>query len=229
MNNVLLLEDDAILSKEINEFLIRNNYTCDYFYDGSIALKKFSINKYDLAILDINVPGISGIELCRNIRIIDTKIPILMLTAFSEVEEKVSAFDKGANDYMVKPFHFDELLARLKSLLRRSETPQLTSDIVTIDDLVIDKQKMKVSRAGSEINLSPKEFKLLNILANSGGRVLSKPQIADMLWDYHIETNQNTIEVYINFLRKKIDKNFDKKLIQTKVGFGYYLKQDEIN
>jgi DNA-binding response OmpR family regulator len=225
--NILLLEDDAILSKEISTFLTNNAYNCDCVYDGSLVKSQFKLKEYDLVILDINVPGQNGTEVCKELRENDTKIPILMLTAFGEVEDKVLAFNAGADDYLVKPFHFEELLVRIKSLFRRKEVPQAKTNIIKIDDLQIDNDEMKVSRNNIEISLSPKEFKLLNILARANGRVLSKSQIADELWDYHIETNQNTIEVYINFLRKKIEKDFSKKLIHTKIGYGYYLKLED--
>ncbi len=225
--NILLLEDDAILSKEISAFLLDNNFECDCVYDGTLVRGQLKLKSYDIAILDINVPGMKGTEVCKQIRENDTKIPILMLTAFGEIEDKVSAFNLGADDYLVKPFHFDELLVRLKSLLRRGKTPQTNSDYLRVDNLVINQTEMVVSRGNVEINLTPKEYKLLNILAKAKGRVLSKNHIADELWDYHIETNQNTIEVYINFLRKKIDKDFEKKLIHTKIGYGYYLKLED--
>lgn len=226
MYNILLLEDDDILSKEIKKFLTKHDFQCNCVYDGTLVLKQFKLETYDLVILDINVPGINGLEVCKKMREVNTKVPILMLTAFSEVEDKVTAFNNGADDYLVKPFHFDELLIRIKSLLRRKETPQSLNDEITISDLIINFSEMKVLRNDIEINLSPKEFKLLTILAKADGKVLSKNKIADELWDYNIETNQNTIEVYINFLRKKIDKNHDLKLIHTKVGYGYYLKTE---
>ncbi|WP_299247829.1 response regulator transcription factor [uncultured Cytophaga sp.] len=226
MHKLLLLEDDNILSKEINVFLTKHEYVCTCVYDGSLVVKQFRLNSFDLVILDINVPGINGLEVCKKIREENTKVPILMLTAFSEVDDKVTAFNNGADDYLVKPFHFDELLVRIKSLLRRKEIPQTQSKIITIGDLEIDLTEMKVFRKKDEINLSPKEFKLLSLLAKSEGKVLSKNKIADELWDAHIETNQNTIEVYINFLRKKIDKNHEQKLIHTKVGYGYYMKSE---
>jgi DNA-binding response OmpR family regulator len=226
MNNILVLEDDPILSQEIKSFLSNNSLQCDCVYDGNFVESQFKLKKYDCLILDINVPGINGIEVCNKIRSNNKHIPILMLTAFGEVKDKVSAFNNGADDYLVKPFHFDELLVRLKALLRRKEMPQSKSNQIFVADLVIDIDKMSLIRNGIEINLSPKEFKLLTILANAKGRVLSKCQIADELWDHHIKTNPNTIEVYINFLRKKIDKDFDIKLIHTKVGYGYYLKEE---
>jgi len=224
MNNILLLEDDIILSKEVKTFLDTNDCQCDCVYYGDFVESQFKLKEYDCLILDINVPGLNGIEVCNNIREKNKQIPILMLTAFGEVRDKVSAFNNGADDYLVKPFHFDELLVRLKALLRRKEIPQSKSNQISIADLVIDIDEMCITRKGIEINLSPKEFKLLAILANAKGRVLSKNQIADELWDYQIKTNQKTIEVYINFLRNKIDKDFETKLIHTKVGYGYYLK-----
>lgn len=227
MSNIILLEDDSTLSKEISKFLMNEHFQCDCVYDGTLVEKQSKMKLYDLAILDINVPGLNGLEVCKILRQSNQKIAILMLTAFGELEDKIIAFNNGADDYLVKPFHFEELLIRIKSLLRRNNVPQSKSDLITIGDLVIDNSELKVHRNSTEIALSPKEFKLLNILAKANGRILAKSQIADELWDYHIETNQNTIEVYINFLRKKIDKDFEKKLIHTKVGYGYYLKQED--
>lgn len=224
---ILLLEDDFTLSKEITTFFKSKFFECIPYYDGLLLLKKYKPNDYDLIILDINVPGKNGIEVCKSIRLIDKKTPIIMLTAFGEIEDKLLSFESGADDYLVKPFHFKELFARVTSLLRRKEIPQQIQEKIIIQDLEIFETEMKVFRSGEEIKLTPKEFKLLLILANAKGNVLSKIFIADKLWDYHIETNQNTIEVYINFLRKKIDKEHPTKLIHTKIGFGYYLKDTE--
>jgi len=227
MNTILLLEDDAVLSQEIKIFLTHHNYQCDCIYDGSLVKSQYKLKTYDLIILDINVPGINGIEVCKLIREENKNIPILMLTAFGEIEDKILAFNQGADDYLVKPFHLDELHLRIKSLLRRKENPQVNVNIIKIADLSIDQDNLKVFRNNIEVTLSPKEYKLLEILAKAQGRVMSKNQIAAELWDYHIETSQNTIEVYINFLRKKIDKDYEKKLIHTKFGYGYYLKFEE--
>lgn len=224
---ILLLEDDFTLSKEIVSFFDAKSFQCYPFYDGSLLVKKYKPNDYDLIILDINVPGKNGIEVCKAIRELDKKTPIIMLTAFSEIEDKLTSFEYGADDYLVKPFHFQELFARVNSLLRRKETPQQVQQKIVIKDLEIFETEMKVFRAGEEIKLTPKEFKLLLTLANANGNILSKQFIADKLWDYHIETNQNTIEVYINFLRKKIDKDHPVKLIHTKIGYGYYLNEFE--
>ncbi len=224
--HILLLEDDFTLSTEIKNFLTGHAFSCDAVYDGALVLKQYHLKQYDLIILDINVPGMNGLNVCKALREEDKTVPILMLTAFGEITDKVTAFNQGADDYLVKPFHFEELLLRIKSLLRRKVTPQKEEEQLQIEDLLINNTEMKVFRSGQEINLSPKEYRLLFILAKANGRVVSKNQIAEELWDYHIETSQNTIEVYINFLRKKIDKDFERKLIHTKVGYGYYLKSE---
>ncbi|WPO78169.1 response regulator transcription factor [Flavobacterium sp. KACC 22761] len=224
---ILLLEDDFTLSKEIATFFTSKNFECVPYYDGALLLKKYVSYEYDLIILDINVPGVNGFDVCKGIRETDKKTPIIMLTAFSEIDDKLTAFENGADDYLVKPFHFEELYVRILSLLRRKEIPQLTEKKILIEDLEILEEEMKVFRSGEEIKLTPKEFKLIMILAHAKGKVLSKQFIAEKLWDYHIETNQNTIEVYINFLRKKIDKDHETKLIRTKVGYGYYLSNQE--
>lgn len=222
---ILLLEDDYTLSKEVSYFFESKSMQCDRVYDGSLLLQQFKLKPYDVIVLDINVPGKNGLEVCHSLRQEDPKVPILMLSAYGEIDEKLTAFDNGADDYMVKPFHLDELLARVYSLTRRKEVPQQKSNIYVIADLSIDVENKEVKRVGNVIRLTPKEFKLLLILAQANGRVLSKQEIADKLWDYYIETNQNTIEVYINFLRNKIDKSHDIKIIHTKAGFGYYLKE----
>jgi DNA-binding response OmpR family regulator len=223
---ILLLEDDATLSAEIEKFFKSKNIECHSVLDGHTAIKQYSKNLYDLVILDINVPGKTGIEVCASIRSIDKKVPILMLTAFGEISDKLSAFNNGADDYLIKPFHFDELFARVNALLKRKQIDPQEEDVV-VGDLVISYAELKVFRGGVEVILTPKEFKLLSILALANGRIVSKNTISEKLWDYQIITNQNTIEVYINSLRKKIDKNSEVKLIHTKVGYGYFLKNEK--
>jgi DNA-binding response OmpR family regulator len=223
---ILLLEDDATLSAEIEKYFSSKSSTCLCISHGDLVEKMFKKDAFDIAILDINVPGKKGIEVCAAIRNIDNKIPILMLTAFGEITDKLAAFNKGADDYLIKPFHFEELYARVNALLKRKQPDQLEEDI-TVADLVISNTEMKVYRAGVEVVLTPKEFKLLSILAIANGRIVSKNTISEKLWDYQVITNQNTIEVYINSLRKKIDKNSELKLIHTKVGYGYFLKEDK--
>lgn len=224
--NILLLEDDFTLASAIKLFLEKQQYPCEVVYDGMIFFKECTQKEYQLYILDINVPSLNGMDICKKIRSSDTQTPILMLTAYDSVQDKVQALNYGADDYLVKPFHLDELLARIKALLRRSVAPQKNTDTVyTIGDLVINATEMKVSRNEKEIILTPKEYKLLELLATYGGRTVSKQTIAEQVWDLHFETGTNTIEVYISFLRNKIDKGFDTALIHTRPGYGYYLKE----
>jgi DNA-binding response OmpR family regulator len=224
---ILLLEDDFKLSSEIKLFLMEKEFDCDIVYDGNLFLRQSRTASYDLFILDINVPGINGLEVCSHIRMSDKSTPILMLTAFGQIEDKVLAFNSGADDYLVKPFHFDELYIRINSLLRRNLKPQQSDDLLVIEDLQINVSAMKVARGQAEINLTPKEYQLLLLLAKARGKTVSKSTISDLVWDLNFETGTNTIEVYINFLRKKIDRNFEVKLIHTRPGFGYYLKAED--
>jgi len=225
MYKILLLEDDYKMSNEIKIFLGNRELFCDIVYDGALFFKHLQLENYDLYILDVNVPLINGIEVCKKIRATDKSIPILMLTAYSDVENKIIAFESGADDYLVKPFYLEELLARINALLRRSYGAQESNKpVFTIDDLVIYTGEMKVTRAGKEIILTPKEYKLIEILAFEEGRPVSKQTIAAKVWDINFETGTNTIEVYINYLRNKIDKGFNRPLVHTRAGFGYYLK-----
>jgi DNA-binding response OmpR family regulator len=212
---IYLLEDDLTLSREIRQFAINHGFSC-------LAQDK----KYDLYILDINIPGMNGIQICERIRQADREAPILMLTAYSDVKDKVNAFNAGADDYLVKPFHFDELLARIQALLRRKNKPLQQGDILRVHDMVVNIPEATVERSGQIILLSPKEFKLLTILAQADGKVVSKSAIAEKLWEKSVDTSHNTIEVYINFLRRKIDKGHANRLIQTRPGFGYFLKAE---
>lgn len=220
---VLVLEDDLILSNEVVTYLKSMHIDCDAVFDGELFFRQINNTTYDLYILDINVPKLNGLDVCKKVRETDKKTPILMLTAYREIQDKLDAFTFGADDYLVKPFHFDELYVRLLSLHRRSTTKQEDHQIIKIKNLEIDLDESKVKRNQEVIELTPKEFQLLVILAKAKGRTLSKNAIAEQIWDVHFESNLNTIEVYINFLRKKIDKNFEEKLILTRPGFGYYI------
>ena len=225
--HVLLLEDDFKLATEVKVFLNDKNIECDVVYDGSLFLKQYNTSQYNIYILDINVPGVNGLEVCSTIRTTDKQTPILMLTAFGQIEDKVDAFNRGADDYLVKPFHFDELFVRIQSLTRRESKPFSADEILRIENLEINTSEMKVSRNQNEIILSPKEYQLLLLLAKAKGRPVSKQTILEEVWDINFETGTNTIEVYINFLRKKIDKEFTPKLIHTRPGFGYYVKAED--
>src|SRR6478609_3506721 len=151
--NILLLEDDFTLSQEVKQFLEKHQFNCDCIYEGTLVTKQSKLKKYDLYILDINVPTINGLEVCKLVRQEDKKVPIIMLTAFGEIEDKVVAFDNGADDYLVKPFHFEELLARIKSLLRRKETPQQDDEIIKFADLTINKTEMTLHKGDELIEL----------------------------------------------------------------------------
>jgi DNA-binding response OmpR family regulator len=226
--NILLLEDDIELSKEIISFLQSKQIQTDGVFEGNLFIQSFSNKNYDLVILDINVPGQNGLDVCLELRKINKNIPILFLTAFDGISEKITAFNNGGDDYMTKPFNFEELYIRINALVRRSNGNADASNAkLTVEDLTIDKENFIVTRNGKEIDITPKEFQLLVLLVEANGRVLSKPFIASKLWEQHVHTNQNTIEVYVNLLRNKIDKEHDDKLIHTRIGFGYYLKSSK--
>ncbi|WP_313030067.1 response regulator transcription factor [Soonwooa sp.] len=221
---VLILEDDLVLSEELAKFLTANDFTCDKVYDGEAFLDQAKMQHYDFFLLDINVPKINGLEVCETIRSYDKTTPIIILSAYGDLSDKKDAYSRLADDYLVKPFQFEELLLRINSLLRRkvsTDTP--SEDVIIIGDLKINKADHKVFRGNQEINLTVKEFQLLVFLAEAQGRTVSKQQITEQVWEHNFSTNTNTVEVYINFLRKKIDKDFPVKLIHTRSGFGYYL------
>jgi DNA-binding response OmpR family regulator len=220
---ILLVEDEAKLAQIINQELVRVGYFVEIASDGiegSAMLKKHT---YSLIILDVNLPYKNGLTLCKEIREANKTVPIIMLTAMGDIQDKMEAFNVGADDYLVKPFHFDELFARIKALLKRTD-PATQENKIIVDDLEIDFMNKSVIRAGVEINLTAKEFTLLVLLARNKNRVISKNEILEKVWDLSFDTGTNTIEVYISFLRNKIDKPFEKKLIHTKPGFGYFIK-----
>lgn len=221
---VLLLEDDPILSTQISNLLRSKDIEVSIALDGEQFWTVYQTKEFQLLILDINVPLVNGYEICLKVREINAQIPIIMLTALSELSDKVQAFEFGADDYLTKPFHFEELFIRVQALSRRGLIPRSDDNLIHFSEIKIDDTKKEVFRNLLKIDLTPKEYKLLLMLIRARGHVLSKQEIADHLWDYHIETNINTIEVYINFLRKKIDSPFEKKMIHTKVGFGYFIK-----
>lgn len=226
MTHVLILEDDEIIAQQIADFLNGNTFHCTITSNGPQFLLQLQHHHFDIYLLDIQVPEINGLDICTQIRVKDQHTPILMLTAFGEIQDKKEAFERGADDYLVKPFLLEELQLRIQSLLRRNLSTHQTINKIIIDDLIINITDKIVHRSGKEIKLTAKEFQLLSILVRANGRILSKRQIAEELWDAHIAGNDNTIEVYINFLRNKIDKPFGKPLLHTKIGFGYYIKNN---
>jgi two-component system copper resistance phosphate regulon response regulator CusR len=222
---ILIAEDEPKLSQVIQEELVQHGYQADVAYDGAVAEKLFKQHNYSVVLLDINLPYKNGLALCKEFRQQNSKVPIIMLTALGEIQDKVDAFNLGADDYIVKPFHFDELFARIKVFLKRAETATEINDKIIVADLEIDMNKKTVTRGGKNINLTAKEFALLVLLCRNIGKVISKQVILEKVWELSFDTGTNTIEVYISFLRNKIDKPFEVKLIHTKPGFGYYVRE----
>lgn len=222
-HSILLVEDEAKLGQIIRDELKRQGYLVDLAVDGREAENFFKLKTYSIILLDVNLPYKSGLELCKEFRAANKTVPIVMLTAIGQIQDKVEAFDLGADDYLVKPFHFEELFARVKVLLKRTDKPADDEKII-VDDLTIDMKNKSVLRGDLQINLTAKEFTLLTLLARNRDRVISKQEILEKVWDLSFDTGTNTIEVYISFLRNKIDKPFEHKLIHTKPGFGYYIK-----
>lgn len=219
---ILIVEDEPKVASFIKKGLEENLYDAEIAYDGFSAEKLASLYRYDLFILDIIIPGISGLDLCKKLKTMNPDIPVLMLSALGTTDDKIIGFDSGANDYLVKPFEFRELLARVKVLVKSSSRPALTSENkLTSADLELDLDKKNAIRAGKQIDLTAKEFSLLEYFMRNSGRVLSRNDIAEKVWDANFDFGTNVVDVYVNFLRKKIDKGFDRKLIHTKVGFGY--------
>jgi len=221
---ILLAEDEPKLSQVIQEELTRRGYPTDVAYDGQVAEKLFRQNQYSLVLLDINLPYKNGLALCKEFRAVNKTVPIIMLTALGEIQDKIEAFNLGADDYIIKPFHFDELYARIKVSLKRNTSPEPAVSSIDIEDLNINFTTKTVTREGKEIPLTAKEFALLVLLAQNRGKVISKQEILEKVWDLTFDTGTNTIEVHISFLRNKVDKPFEEKLIQTKPGFGYFIK-----
>ena len=218
---ILIVEDEPKVASFIKKGLEENNYDAEIAYDGLSAEKLARQNRYDLFILDIIIPGITGLELCKKLKKLNSNIPVLMLTALGTTDDKIIGFDAGANDYLVKPFEFRELLARVKVLVKKPDQAQNSVNILTVGDLELDLDKKVARRGNSNIDLTAKEFSLLEYFMRNSGRVLSRIDIAEKVWDIKFDFGTNVVDVYVNFLRKKIDKGYDKKLIHTRVGFGY--------
>jgi two-component system, OmpR family, copper resistance phosphate regulon response regulator CusR len=223
---ILVVEDEPKVASFLKKGLEEQAYEVEVAYDGLIGKRMALSNYYDVLILDVNMPHINGYELCRIIREHKLRVPILMLTAFETTDDKLMGFEAGADDYLVKPFEFRELLARVRALYKRSSetTPQTTE--LRIADLVLNVEEKTVKRAGKKIDLTSKEFSLLEYLLRNRGRVVSRVDIAEKVWEISFDTGTNVIDVYVNFLRKKIDKDFSPKLIHTVVGMGYVLREE---
>lgn len=225
--NILVIEDDQRVAELIQRGLEENGFNPTLAYDGLSGKKLALNNPFDLIITDIILPKIDGLDLCKQIREIQPGTPIIMLTALGTTDDKVEGFDAGADDYLVKPFEMRELLARIRVLLkRRNSDDDSSGSLLKIADLEMNLDTKRVKRNGVEISLTPKEFRLLEYMLKNKERVLSRVEIADKVWDTHFDTGTNFIDVYINYLRRKVDRDFDKKLIHTKSGMGFILKAD---
>ncbi|MDY0101435.1 MAG: response regulator transcription factor [Lentimicrobium sp.] len=221
---ILIVEDHVKMADSISKGLEDSGYKAEVAYDGFIGKRLSETKSYDLIILDVNLPLMNGYELCANIRDRDTEVPVIMLTAMGSTEDKLMGFDRGADDYIVKPFEFRELLARIKALLKRSAAEKNDQKLLKVADLEVNLDSKTVRRGAIPIELTAKEFSLLEYLIRNKGKVVSKADIAEKIWNIKFDTGTNVIEVYVNFLRKKIDKNFPVKLIHTHIGMGYVLK-----
>jgi DNA-binding response OmpR family regulator len=218
----LLVEDDVALAKSLERGLREQAYAVDVATDGEDALYKAAINPYDAIILDVNLPKIDGFAVCHSIRKLGSAVRILMLTARGDTEDRIHGLDSGADDYLVKPFEFEELLARLRALLRR-RGEQVDQAIYLLDNMEIDFPKQRVHRGGEIVELTTKEFTLLAYLARNEGKVVGRAELTEHVWDNNHDPATNAVEVYINRLRKKIDRSGFTPLIQTRRGSGYYL------
>jgi DNA-binding response OmpR family regulator len=219
---ILLVEDDPKISSFVKIGLESNDCLVDSAYDSIIGEKLALSKKYDLIILDVVIPGISGFELCKKIRNNNILTPVLMLTSLDSIDNKLTGFECGADDYLIKPFSFQELLARIKALHRRNKEA-IVNPVLKILDLEIDTIARKVTRSNKEINLTATEYKILELLLSNKGKVFDRILIAEKIWGFSFNSGTNVIDVHINSLRKKIDKDFSQKLIHTKKGFGYVL------
>ncbi|WP_428658080.1 response regulator transcription factor [Runella sp.] len=223
--HILLVEDEAKVAAFIKKGLERQGFTVKIAVDGKEGKQSFEEHTYDLIMLDVNLPYMDGVTLATHIRTQNTQIPILMLTALDTTADKLAGFDAGVDDYLVKPFDFMELVARLKALLKRATKTAGPTNILRVADLELDLDQKLARRGGQTIELTAKEFALLEYLMRNRGRVVSKVDIAEKVWDIDFDTGTNFIEVYINYLRKKIETDTANKLIHTVVGMGYTLKE----
>ncbi len=219
---ILVVEDEAKVAGFIKKGLEEEAYAVDVAEDGEAGLEMLEMNVYDGVILDLMLPKKSGIEVIKEVRAKKLNLPVLMLTARDTLDDKVVGLDAGADDYLTKPFAFKELLARLRSLLRRGRTEIM---LLKVADLSLDPATRKVRRADTEITLTAKEYSLLEYMMRNAGRPLSRTTLSEHVWDINFDRATNVVDVYINFLRNKIDKGFDRKLIHTVRGVGYMIKE----
>ena len=224
---ILLVEDEQKIADALKLGLTEDGYVVEAAYDGNLGWKLFQQHWFDLVILDINLPGVTGYELCKQIRNRNDQVPVIMLTALNSLNDKIEGYDAGADDYIIKPFEFKELMMKIRVLLRRTTHQNVpVGTILKAADLEMNLDNREVKRSDTVINLTAKEFQLLEYLIRNKNRVVSRSDIAINVWDIDFDTNTNVIDVYINYVRNKVDKKFDRKLIHTQVGMGYILKDN---
>ncbi len=223
---VLIIEDDPTLNKNIRDALEAENIHAVSVFDGLLAEKMLQKDKFSCVLMDVNLPGKNGYDVCSAFRTFDSITPVLMLTAFGDLDDKVKGFDCGVDDYLTKPFFMRELIVRIQALVKRSASNKSNTqegNSMIIGDISINLIAKSVLRQGKEVNLTPREYQILVRLCKTRGEVVSKSELVAEIWGHSFDANTNTIEVYINFLRNKIDKPFGKNSIKTKVGYGYYI------
>ncbi len=223
---LLVIEDEPKVASFLKQGLEEHGFELDLVYDGEMGRKFAFDNDYDLILLDIIIPYIHGIDLCRQIREKKPDVPILMMTALGRTEDKLTGFEAGADDYLVKPFDFNELLARINALIRRRTGISQTSNVLKVEDVELNLNTRIAIRGNSKIELTAKELALLELLMRNYGKVLSRAEIAEKVWEINFDRGTNVVDVYINILRKKIDKGFPVKLIHTRVGLGYIFNKE---
>jgi len=221
------VEDEHKIADTLKTGLAEHGYHVEVAYDGRIGERLFFAHAFNLVILDINLPGINGYELCKTMRHHDAHIPIIMLTSLGRLNDKIEGYDAGADDYLVKPFEFRELLVKIRALLKRTMNQHLpVGNVLSAGDLSMNLDTREVMRAENKITLTVKEFQLLEYLLRNKNRVVSRADISVNVWEIDFDTNTNVIDVYINYLRNKVDKGYPQRLIQTQVGMGYILKEN---
>jgi two-component system, OmpR family, copper resistance phosphate regulon response regulator CusR len=227
---VLVIEDEQEVSLAIQQGLQEEGFDVEVAYDGNIAKRLVLSKDYNAVVLDIVIPGINGFDLCKVIKKEKPALPVLMLTTLGTTPDKLTGFDSGADDYLLKPFEFQELVARLKALIRRSSMYSISSNssLLRFQDLKLDLERKLAMRGDKSIKLSAKEFALLEYFLRNPGRVVSRAELAEKIWNIKFETGTNVVEVYINMLRNKIDRDFQTKLLHTRVGLGYVLSGEDI-
>lgn len=224
---ILIIEDEIKTVQSLKKGLEEHQMAVEFAHDGQSGLQLAETGQFDVIISDVVMPKMTGFELLKKLRAFGVETPVLLLTAMGATDDKVTGFEAGADDYLVKPFEFVELLVRIQALARRGKEGILPKNILSFSDIEMNIDAKTCTRSGKRVDLTPKEFALTEYLIRNQGRVVSKTEIAEKVWDINFDTGTNVIEVYVSYLRNKLDRPFDKKLIHTMFGLGYVLKEEE--